>query len=226
LAERRPDSDQLVGLSRRLLDEIQVKVDRLSDKTEVVLIGTSPQELFEGGKATKDLLRPQLAELKKAVFSYKVDGPIRSRLSPSKDTGWVAANVVLKMGKGKKEQTLPPFRVLWIFAEEGGLWNLVSEHQSLALKQELRGPTPEAALAEFEKLDAIRKERNVKKSAPASRDGGTTAVPDDGGTPAAKEAPATAPSAREAKPSPNRITSPTRGGTVSASQDGGFGTFE
>lgn len=200
LAERGPDSDELVGLSRRLLDDIAVKVERLSDRPEVALIGTSPTELLEGGQAIKELVKPQLAELKKAAFNYKVDGPIRSRLAPSKDTGWVAATVVLRTGTGKKQQTLPPFRVLWVFAEEKGLWNLVSEHQSLALKQELRGPTAEEALAEFEKLDAIRKARNVKPS----RDAGVAAA--DGG----------------ASPPPGKPG----GGKVIASSDGGFATFD
>lgn len=209
LAERGPDSDELVGLSRRLLDDIAVKVERLSERSEVALIGTSPTELLEGGKAIKDLVKPQLAELKKAVFTYKVDGPIRSRLAPSKDTGWVAATVVLRTGTGKKQQTLPPFRVLWVFAEEKGLWNLVTEHQSLALKQELRGPTSEDALAEYDKLDAIRKARNEKPA----RDAGAEPLATDAGAPSATSAPPPS----SGKPG---------GGRVIAANDGGFGTFD
>ncbi len=215
LAERGPDSDELVGLSRRILDDIGVKVERLSERSEVALIGTSPTELLEGGKAIKDLVKPQLAELKKAAFNYKVDGPIRSRLSPSKDTGWVAATVVLRTGTGKKQQTLPPFRVLWVFAEEKGLWNLVTEHQSLALKQELRGPTSEEALAEYDKLDAIRTARNAK---PAARDAGVAVPVSDAG--AAQPDPKRAPT-----PTPPGSTKPA-GGRVIAANDGGFGTFD
>ncbi|MBE2252383.1 MAG: nuclear transport factor 2 family protein [Myxococcus sp.] len=182
LAERGKDSDELVGLSRRILDEVVVKVDRTSDRPEVVLLGTGPTEVFEGGKAFKDLVRPKLAEIKKAVFSYKVDGPVRARLAPGGGTGWVAANVVLRLGAGKKQQVLPPFRVLWVFAEEKGLWNLVSEHQSLALKQELRSPADDDAIKAFEAIDAVRRARTDKKPAREAPDAGAPATSGKGGT--------------------------------------------
>jgi hypothetical protein len=187
LAERGADSDQLVGLSRRVLDDVGVKYERVSERPEVVIIGTGPSEFFENGKKFKELLKPQLAALKKSVFSYKVDGPIRARLSPGGRTGWVAANVVLRQGSGKKTVTAPPFRVLWVFAEENGVWNLVSEHQSLALKDELRTPATDEELAAFEAIDAARRARVDPRdgksdarsgAAPASR---PPAPPPDGG---------------------------------------------
>lgn len=196
LAERGPDSDQLVGLARRLLDDVVVKIDRTSDRPEVVLLGTGPTELFEGGKAFKDLVRPKLAEIKKAVFSYKVDGPIRSRLAPGQGTGWVAANVVLRLGVGKKQQVLPPFRVLWVFEEEKGLWNLVSEHQSLALKQELRSPATEDDLKAFESIDKTRRARSDVRLVTAPLDAGVASAPSG------------------------------RGGKVVTASDGGLGTFD
>ncbi|MER2559765.1 MAG: nuclear transport factor 2 family protein [Myxococcaceae bacterium] len=199
LAERGKDSDELVGLARRILDDVVVKVDRTSERSEVVLLGTGPGELFEGGKAFKDLVKPKLNEIKKAVFSYKVDGPIRSRLAPGQGTGWVAANVVLRLGAGKKQQVLPPFRVLWVFAEEKGLWNLVSEHQSLALKQELRAPADDEAIKAFEVVDKVRRARTeVKATVAVAVDAGTLSKPVDTG----------------------------KGGKVTASADGGIGTFD
>ena len=199
LAERGKDSDELVGLARRILDDVVVKVDRTSERSEVVLLGTGPGELFEGGKAFKDLVKPKLNEIKKAVFSYKVDGPIRSRLAPGQGTGWVAANVVLRLGAGKKQQVLPPFRVLWVFAEEKGLWNLVSEHQSLALKQEMRSPADDEAIKAFELVDKVRRARSdVKPTVAAVVDAGTPIKPVDSG----------------------------KGGKVTASADGGIGTFD
>jgi hypothetical protein len=199
LAERGKDSDELVGLARRILDDVVVKVDRTSERPEVVLLGTGPGELFEGGKAFKDLVKPKLNEIKKAVFSYKVDGPIRSRLAPGQGTGWVAANVVLRLGAGKKQQVLPPFRVLWVFAEEKGLWNLVSEHQSLALKQELRAPADDEAIKAFEVVDKVRRARSdVKPTVATAVDAGTPSKPVDSG----------------------------KGGKVTASADGGIGTFD
>lgn len=201
LAERGKDSDELVGLARRILDDVVVKVDRTSERSEVVLLGTGPGELFEGGKAFKDLVKPKLNEIKKAVFSYKVDGPIRSRLAPGQGTGWVAANVVLRLGAGKKQQVLPPFRVLWVFAEEKGLWNLVSEHQSLALKQEMRSPADDEAIKAFELVDKVRRARaDVKPASSAVVDAGT--------------------------PSSGKSVDTGKGGKVTASADGGIGTFD
>ncbi|MBL8919978.1 MAG: nuclear transport factor 2 family protein [Myxococcaceae bacterium] len=196
LAERGKDSDELVGLARRLLDDMAVKVERSSDRAEYVIIGTST-ELFEGGKSFKDLVRPQLAAIKKAGFSFKTEGPLRSRLAPERGSGWVAANIVMRIGTGKKQQVLPPFRVLWVFAEEKGLWNLVSEHQSLALKQDLRTPADEAAIKAFELVDKGRRARSDPKAPRAS-------VPDAG------------------EPS----TAAGRGGRVTEAADGGLSTFD
>jgi hypothetical protein len=183
LAERSADADQLVGLSRRVLDDIGVKFDRVSERPEVVIVGTGPTEFFENGKRFKELLKPQLAALKKSVFSYKVDGPIRAHLAPGGHTGWVAANVVLRQGAGKKAITAPPFRVLWVFVEENGVWNLVSEHQSLALKDELRSPASEEELAAADALDATRRAR-VDPRTPERSTGAPSsppAPPPDGG---------------------------------------------
>jgi hypothetical protein len=186
LAERGSEADQLVGLSRRVLDDIAVKLDRVSDRQEVSLIGTGPSEILETGKLFKDLVRPQLAAIKKGAFTYKVDGPIRARLAPGGGTGWVAANVVLRQGTGKKAITAPPFRVLWVFVEENGLWNLVSEHQSLALKDELRVPATKDELAAYETLDGLRRARtDPRPAAEAGVRSGTPAKssgpPPDGG---------------------------------------------
>jgi len=138
--DRGPDSEQLIGLTKRLLEDVAVKVERISDAGEVLLVGTDPGELFIGGKRFKDLVRPSLPAIKKSGYSTKLEGPLRSRLADDKKTGWVAANVVLRRTVGKKAQEATPFRVLWLFAEENGVWNLVSEHQSLALKEEQREP--------------------------------------------------------------------------------------
>jgi hypothetical protein len=147
-----------------------------------VACSTGPSEVFENGKRFKELLKPQLAALKKSVFSYRVEGPVRARLSRGGRTGWVAANVVLRQGSGKRAVTAPPFRVLWVFAEEGGLWNLVSEHQSLALKDDLREPASDEELKAFEALDGARRarvdprpERSAARQAPEPPDAGAPA---------------------------------------------------
>jgi ketosteroid isomerase-like protein len=150
-----PDSEQLIGLTRRLLDDLAVKVARISDRDEVALLGTDPTDVFEGGKAFKELVKPQLAQIKKSnTFVYKIDGGPRAKLAAGLKSGWVVATVTLRVGEGKKARTLVPFRALWIYAEEGGVWNLVSDHQSLGLKNEQRTATKEEDLSLPEAADA------------------------------------------------------------------------
>ena len=179
-------SEQAVGLARRLLDDIAVKVDRVSDQDRVLLLGTDPNDVFEGGKAFKDLARPRLPELKKAPFSLKLYGGPRARLGPGGKTAWVLATVQLTLysgtGKAKKAQPLVPFRTFWVFAEEDGLWNLVLEHQSLGLLPEQR----KAARAEDLKEDPEDSADAGTSDAGGSPPGGPTA--DGGRSPAPADA--------------------------------------
>lgn len=152
---RGPDSDQLVGLTKRLLEDIAVKVDRVSDRDDVALIGTDATDVFEGGKKFKDLVKPQLAAIKKAnTYTYKLEGGPRTKLGPGHKSGWLIATLTLTVGSGKKARTLVPFRALWVYAEEKGVWNLISDHQSLGLKLDQR--------------TAI-KEEDVPKAAPTEK---------------------------------------------------------
>jgi SnoaL-like domain len=138
--DKGPNSDQAVGLARRLLEDITVKVDRVADHDDVLLLGTDSGDVFEGGRAFKDFAQPKLAELKKAPFSLRMDGGPVARLAPGGKTAWVFATVQLRLGVGKNQKTLVPFRAFWVFAEKGGMLDLVLEHQSLALKVEQRRP--------------------------------------------------------------------------------------
>jgi len=164
--ERGADADQLVGLTRRLVEDMAVKVDRASERPGFVLVGTSPVELFEGGKTFKELVKPQLAAIKKGGYSWKLDGPIRVRLAPNHRTGWAAGVLVMRVGTGKKVQVMPPFRALWIFVEEGGVWNLVSEHQSLAVKQDLREPADPAQLKAWKDMREVAARRAAAEPKP------------------------------------------------------------
>jgi ketosteroid isomerase-like protein len=141
LAERGPESEELVGLTRRLLEDFEVKIDRTTERDEFVQIGTSSAEVFEQGPAFKALVRPQLPAIRKGGYQWKIDGGLRVHRAPDGKTGWAAANVVLRIGVGtKKQQTLPAFRTLWIYVNEHDRWNLASEHQSLAVKEDLLSP--------------------------------------------------------------------------------------
>ncbi len=136
--QRPIEADQIVGLIRRALDDYGVKVDRSSDRPEFLQLGTSPAEVFGNGAGFKALLRPQLAAIKKAGFTFKLDGNLAVKLSPGGRSGWAAAVVVQRVGTGKKQQVYPPFRYLWTVSEEDGVWNITSEHLSLAVNPDLR----------------------------------------------------------------------------------------
>ncbi len=136
------DSDPFVALTKQMLENIAVKIDRTSDADSAVFIGTDASDVFEGGAHFKALARPKLPELKKAQFTTKLEDGPRARLAHDRKSGWVAANVVLRIGAGKKQVTVPTFRALWLFAEEKigekDVWSLVSEHQSLGLQPDQR----------------------------------------------------------------------------------------
>ena len=72
-----------------MLDDIAVKVERTSDADEVVLIGTDPTDVFEGGAKFKQLARPKLPELKRAAFTLKIEDGPRARLAPDHQSAWV-----------------------------------------------------------------------------------------------------------------------------------------
>lgn len=165
--QRPTEADQLVGLVKRALDDYGVKIDRTSERAEFVQLGTSPAEVFLGGKAFKDLLKPQLGVIKKAGYSWKLDGNLAVKLSPGGRSGWAAAIVVQRVGSGKKQQTFPAFRFLWTVAEEGGVWNITSEHQSLAVREEQRDAANEEALKTWKAArEIIEKSMKSGKEAP------------------------------------------------------------
>lgn len=160
--QRPTDADQIVGLVKRSLEDYGVKVDRTSERPEFVQLGTSPAEVFIGGKAFRDLIKPQLGAIKKAGYSWKLDGNLAVKISPGNKSGWAAAVVVQRVGSGKKMQTFPAFRFLWTVSEEGGVWNITSEHQSLAVREEQRDPANEEALKNWKASREIIEKSLVK----------------------------------------------------------------
>ena len=149
-------SDVLIEQTRHVLDDLPFKVAHTADGADALLLGTDPGDLFEGGKAFKDMVKPRLAEIKKVVSEYRVEGPFRARLAPDGRTGWVAANVVLRVNTGRKAQTLPTFRAFWVYEKDHGEWSMVLEHQSVALRDEQRD---EATVDQLKARDAREKQR-------------------------------------------------------------------
>lgn len=159
-----PDADQLVGLVRRALDDYGVKLDRTCERAEYVQVGTSAAEVLIGGKSFKELLKPQLGAIKR-TYSWKLEGNLRVKVAPGGKSGWAAGLVVQRQGTGKKQQTLPTFRVLWTLVEEGGVWNISSEHQSLAVKEDLREAANDEQLKTWQATREIA-EKTAAKSRP------------------------------------------------------------
>ncbi len=176
--QRPTDADQLVGLVRRALDDYAVKVERTSERPEFLQVGTSPTEIFPDGKSFKALIKPQLGAIKKANYSWKLDGNLAVKLSPGGRSGWAAAVVVQRAGKGSREQVFPPFRFLWTLSEEGGVWNITSEHQSLAVNPELREPATAAEREGWKAVKAVLK-KVVSEGKPAPKPA-PAAAPDAG----------------------------------------------
>lgn len=163
---RPTEADQIVGLVRRALDDYAVKLERTSERPEFIQLGTSPGEVFADGQKFKALLKPALAGIKK-TYSWKLEGALAVKLAPSGKSGWAAALVVQREGTGKKQRVYPTFRFMWTVAEENGVWNIVSEHQSLAVNSELRDPaTPDALKAWAAARAELNTLRTVEKSAP------------------------------------------------------------
>ncbi len=164
VAERSKDADQIVGLTKRMLEDLALKVERVSERDEVLLLGTDSGEIYLGGAAFKALVKPRLGDIKKSVFSYKIDGNIKARVADDGHTGFVAANVILRLGQGKKMQTLPAFRTLWVFEIDGDKISLVQEHQSLATSPQLRiaaNDETQRARAKADKAFRARQEKDT-----------------------------------------------------------------
>jgi hypothetical protein len=168
--DRSPDSEQLTGLVKRSLEDYGVKIDRTSERAEFVQLGTSAAEVFIGGKAFKDLIKPQLGAIKKAGYTWKLDGNLRVKLAPGGKSGWAAAVIVQRQGSGKKQQTFPAFRTLWTLVEEGGVWNISSEHQSLAVKEELREAANDEQLKTWKVTREIAEKTAAKSKSVAKKE--------------------------------------------------------
>jgi len=169
--EVKGDADQLVGLTKRILADMKTRLDRLSDSEDAVQLGTAPGDVYEGGAPFKKLVRPLLRQLKRSGQTQEMKGDVRARIAPGGKTGWVAAQVVMTVGRGRKQVTLPTFRGLWIYAEEGGIWNLMSEHLSLGLKVNQRDPASDETLKARAEAQKAR-EAAEQKEAGAEPDGG------------------------------------------------------
>ncbi len=132
------NSESVIELTTRSLQDYETKLRMTSPRAEFIQVGTSPAEIFIGGKAFQSQVEPMLPEIKKAEYSWKVEGDIQARLAPDGKSAWAAAVVVQRQRTGRKQQLLPPFRFLWAWVKEGNEWHISAEHQSVPVDLSLR----------------------------------------------------------------------------------------
>jgi hypothetical protein len=91
----------------------------VSDRKDVVLYGSEPNERFVGGAAVKK----QLAAWN---LSLKLRDGVVAGMASTKSVAWVAANVNASNAKLKPI----PYRLLAIYEQTGGAWKIVQLHFS------------------------------------------------------------------------------------------------
>lgn len=136
------EAGELATLTKHVMTNLVAKLETLSSRPEVALIGSGPTEVYRNGASFKAMVAPQLPALKQVSFRTRFEGPVHSRVAPDGQSGWVAANVTLSQAVGKGWRTWPTFRSLWVFAREDGRWALVQEHQSIGLAEAFTTPQP------------------------------------------------------------------------------------
>lgn len=112
------------------------RLSLIADRSDAVVIGTDPGEVFEGGPTYRAAFEPMLPQIRQLEQTMRCEFPggLRGQLTPDGQTGFVAGNVVATFG----EDSLPPFRLGWIFTRLDGAFRLVCDHHSAALPE---GPT-------------------------------------------------------------------------------------
>ncbi|WP_019586933.1 nuclear transport factor 2 family protein [Deinococcus apachensis] len=104
---------------------------------DLLVIGTDPQEWWEGDARVGEVLRAQLEEIR--TSGMRVQPGARQQVVERGDTGWGAEDVNLVMPDG---QVLPA-RLTLVCVREGGEWRVAHWHMSFgvandtALGQEL-----------------------------------------------------------------------------------------
>ena len=136
-AVRRRRERRRTDLVRLLKASLGVqRLSLIADRPDVVVIGTDPEEVYEGAATYRAAVEPILAQAKEleSVMQCEFPGGLRAALTPDRTTGFVAGNVVAAFG----EQSLPPFRLGWVFTRLDDVFRLVCDHHSAAYVD--RGP--------------------------------------------------------------------------------------
>lgn len=98
-----------------------------SDRKDVLLIGTSPQEWIAGGSQVQEFTH----QGKPGQIEVTRRGNLVTGTIPTADLAWAAWNGTLTVPHDRRRVTLP-VRVLSVFLREHSRWQKVQEHVSLA----------------------------------------------------------------------------------------------
>lgn len=98
-----------------------------SDESLPVIVGTAPDEWFEGRPAALDALKQQARDYPNLRFE-----PGELRCEEIGDSGWVADRPSVVMPDGSRIDA----RQTSVFKREAGTWRLVHSHLSIGLQDE------------------------------------------------------------------------------------------
>jgi ketosteroid isomerase-like protein len=101
----------------------------VSERSDVFVFGSAPEQKPEGGAAAKQFFLDQAGQ-----GTLRLASGVRAGLAPDGQLGWAAANVALELPDPEHPTTMTvPMRVLLAWLREGGAWRLVQAHFSIAL---------------------------------------------------------------------------------------------
>ena len=116
------DAKPAVDLAQKTLGDPKAFAATVSDRADVVLLGSDAPEIYVGGAKVRSTLQAW-------GIAFKVRDGISAGVTASKTVAWVAANVDAT-AKGAKTAT--PYRVTLIYEKQGADWKLVAAQFSFA----------------------------------------------------------------------------------------------
>ena len=125
-------SVELRDLSVRMLEayasgDISVFENLISQKDEVIVIGSDPNEWWTGHNTIISVFKSQMKETS-GVTIVDVDTKAYSEGT----VGWFARQVIMKMPEGLEI----PFRITGVFLQEEGSWKALQWHASIGISNE------------------------------------------------------------------------------------------
>lgn len=121
-----PGAEPLVARVQRGADDAMVWVNDISDREDVFVFGTAPEEVVMGGARTRELFGAQIRQYGVTIAPR---GDVSAGLAPNGLVGWVFAN--LDFSVTFEGQTITqPYRSLTVHLNEGGAWRIVQAHFS------------------------------------------------------------------------------------------------